>query len=192
MTNLDTIDVMIEEILEPLERLTKDAKKAAANINIKEVESLVSLYYTVQEDRIRAENKLRKLKEVNEPYSYIEWVYDNFWRHERSIHSILDVYSKSTDICIWARSIRGIGPVISSGLHSQIDINKAPTVGHIWRSAGLDPTVKWERKEKRPWNADLKTLCFKLGESFIKVQNHPDDIYGKVYASRKVLEIERN
>jgi hypothetical protein len=76
---------------------------------------------------------------------------------------------------------------------AHIDIEKAPTVGHIWRFAGLDPTCVWEKKQKRPYNAKLKVLCaFKLGESFVKVQNHPNDIYGKVYVGRKRLEEEKN
>jgi len=67
-----------------------------------------------------------------------------------------------------------------------------PTVGHVWRFAGLDPTNKWKEGQKRPWNAQLKTLCWKIGESFVKVSNHEDDIYGKIYAQRKQLENERN
>jgi len=39
----------------------------------------------------------------------------------------------------------------------------------------------------------LKTLCaFKLGESFVKVQNRESDVYGKVFAERKAGEIEAN
>jgi hypothetical protein len=47
--------------------------------------------------------------------------------------------------------------------------------------------------EKRPYNAKLKTLtAFKMGESFVKVQNNEHDIYGKVFTQRKQQEIERN
>src|SRR5258708_3008525 len=45
---------------------------------------------------------------------------------------------------------------------------------------------------KRPWNADVKKLLFLLGESFIKVQNNPRDIYGKMYVELKRLESEAN
>lgn len=66
------------------------------------------------------------------------------------------------------------------------------TVGHIWRYAGLDPTTVWERGVRRPWNAQLKTLCWKIGESFVKVSNRKDDVYGKIYIQRKAYEIARN
>jgi hypothetical protein len=45
---------------------------------------------------------------------------------------------------------------------------------------------------KRPWNADLKTLCWKMGESFVKVKNRDSDYYGKVYAQRKEQEAKWN
>lgn len=44
----------------------------------------------------------------------------------------------------------------------------------------------------RPFNATLKVLAWKIGESFVKVQGNVNDIYGKVYAERKALEIARN
>ena len=90
------------------------------------------------------------------------------------------------------RSIVGIGPVITAGFLAHIDIAKAPTVGHIWRFCGLDPTVRWDKGTKRPWNASLKRLCWIVGESFTKVSNHPDDTYGKLYQQRKEREIARN
>lgn len=45
---------------------------------------------------------------------------------------------------------------------------------------------------KRPWNATLKVLCWKIGESFVKVSGNPDAFYGRIYAERKVLEQSRN
>ena len=66
------------------------------------------------------------------------------------------------------------------------------TVGHIWGFAGLDPTVTWGKGEKRPWNASLKTLCWKIGESFVKVSGNPKAFYGTVYKQRKELETARN
>ena len=75
---------------------------------------------------------------------------------------------------------------------AHIDINKAPTAGHIWNFAGLNPNVQWKKGEKRPWNADLRTLCWKIGQSFMKLRSNPNDIYGKVYEDRKAFEVARN
>jgi hypothetical protein len=35
-------------------------------------------------------------------------------------------------------------------------------------------------------------LCWKIGESFVKIQNREDGYYGKVYASRKDVEVANN
>jgi hypothetical protein len=83
--------------------------------------------------------------------------------------------------------------VISAGLLAHINIEQAPTAGHIWRFAGLDPTTEWKKGQKRPFNASLKSLvAFKLGESFVKVQNNDNDVYGKLFAERKKLDQQRN
>jgi hypothetical protein len=44
----------------------------------------------------------------------------------------------------------------------------------------------------RPWNSRLKVLCWKAGESFIKVQSRDSDIYGKLFVKRKEQEIRKN
>jgi len=44
----------------------------------------------------------------------------------------------------------------------------------------------------RPWCTPFKTLCWKIGESFVKVKNKPDDLYGKLYDKRKAVEHEKN
>lgn len=66
------------------------------------------------------------------------------------------------------------------------------TVGHFWNYAGLNPTIKWEKGTVRPWNARAKVLCFKAGESFIKVKNNDNDFYGKLYDARRQKEEAKN
>ena len=45
---------------------------------------------------------------------------------------------------------------------------------------------------KRPWNASLKVVCWKAGESFVKFSNHERCLYGHLYQERKELEVTRN
>ena len=56
----------------------------------------------------------------------------------------------------------------------------------------MNPGQEWGKGEKRPWNASLKTLCWKIGESFVKVSGNEKSFYGKIYAERKQNEIARN
>ena len=173
-------------------RLDHDLKQAAASLGAAEARYLVDAYYLWQEQRKRSDSQLRSLREGEEPSDVIAWASSLATRFEGRIKTLLDSYSDGSPVGRWSKSIVGIGPVIAAGLLAHIDIEKAPTVGHIWRFAGLDPTVTWERGQKRPWNAELKTLCWKAGESFVKVSGRDDDIYGHVYLERKLQECERN
>jgi hypothetical protein len=127
-----------------------------------------------------------------EPHTLLAWFADQNELLENQIKRTLDAYSDGHPVGEWMKSIYGIGPVIAAGLLAHIDIEKAPTVGHIWRYAGLDPTSKWESGKKRPWNGSLKTLCWKTGQSFMKFSGNDECVYGHVYRERKVYEVARN
>jgi hypothetical protein len=180
------------QLLDPVARLTRDLRNAARTLSTDEARFLVDAYYAMQRDRIRAGHQERTLSESGEPHDVMTWLAGQRETLELQIRRALDAYSGAQPAGVWARSIVGIGPVIAAGLLCHIDIKLAPTVGHIWRFAGLDPTVKWDKGKKRPWNGSLKRLCFLIGESFVKVHNNEHDVYGKVYVSRKAYEITKN
>jgi hypothetical protein len=181
---------MTEIILDPITALTRDLRTAAITLSDKEARFLVDSYYMMQGQRIRADNQLRSMGE--EPHAVLEWLGEQSERMETSVQRALDAYTQGHPVGPWMRAVKGIGPVISAGLLAHIDIRQAPTVGHIWRFAGLDPTSKWEKESKRPWNASLKVICWKAGESFVKVSGKDDAIYGQLYKQRKEIETARN
>lgn len=176
---------------EGIAKLRKDIREAT-ELGPTEARFLVDAYYTTQDNRIRAAHQVRTLAEGYEPNDVIAWLFEQQETLENELRKVLDTYSSKSNVGLWAKSVCGIGPVISAGLLCHIDIEQAPTVGHIWRFAGLDPTVEWKKKEKRPWNADLKRLCWLIGESFVKVSGREADVYGKVYLARKEREIAKN
>lgn len=226
--------------LEPLQKLTKDLKNAAVTLTDHEARFLVDYYYIAQEDRKRSHNQVRSLDESNEPNAVLNWLATQAETLEGQVKRALDVYTDNHVMGTWMRQIVGIGPVISAGLLAHIDITKAPTAGHIWRYAGLDPTSRWAGKKgaedfvaehginaelaskmfgmneetitrlatnekgnitkesftnalkRRPWNSSLKTLCWKVGQSFMKFSGRDDCYYGKIYKERKAYEIARN
>jgi len=183
----------VATVEQPIERLTRKEIRdliTAEDLPVDEVRHLVDLYYQLQEDRKRANNIV--LAQKDEPSAVAQWVFSQMKAAESVIQSSLDVYTNHRVEGRWAKSQHGIGPVITAGLLAHIDIEKAPTVGHIWRFAGLDPTQKWEKKTKRPWNARLKVLCWKIGDSFVKTSNSDKSVYGKIYRERKELELSRN
>jgi hypothetical protein len=152
----------------------------------------VDSYYSLQGYRIAAANQRRKLLEDTEPSELMLWLDLNLITLEKQIAAGLDKWSAAQRIGRYARSITGIGPIIAAGLVANLDITRAPTPGHIWSFCGLNPTVKWGKGQKRPWSASMKTLCWKMGESFVKVSNHKSDIYGHLYVERKAYETANN
>ncbi len=120
---------------------------------------------------------------TSKPHSAIQWLNAQDERLEQELHKALDAYSGASQVGAWMRSITGVGPVIAAGFLAGIDIKKAPTVGHIWRICGLDPTTRKVRGRKLVWDPSLKRLCWLLGECFTKVSGREDDVYGKVLFS---------
>ena len=183
----------IAETLNPIERLSRDLRTAATTLSDDEARYLVDAYYQMQEQRIRAAHQERTLNESGEPHDVIAWLRNQSDILEKQIQGALNRYTGAHDCGVWMRAVKGIGPVISAGMLAHIDITKAPTVGHIWSFAGLDPRVQWEKGQKRPWNAQLKRLCWIAGESFVKVSggDNPGH-YGLIYRARKEDEIAKN
>jgi len=183
-----------EEFLPPIKRLSRDLRLAAETLSDAHARYLVDEFYNMQAQRIRAKAQVRGRgeDESEEPHEVIQWLADQSNTLEKQIEGALGRYTNAHPIGKWMRNIKGIGPVLSAGYLAHIDITQAPTVGHIWAFAGLDPSKRWEKKAKRPWNARLKVLCWKTGESFVKLCNDPDAFYGQVYSTRKQWEEAEN
>jgi hypothetical protein len=171
-------------------RMSRDLVAAATTMTADEARFLVDAYYQMQEDRKRSANRMLSMQA--EPHSVIAWLAEQSETLEGQIKRALDKYTDAHAVGEWLKSVYGVGPVIAAGLLANIDIKKARTAGHIWSFAGLDPSVKWEKGKKRPWNASLRTLCWKSGQSFMKFANREECFYGHLYQKRKVYEVVRN
>jgi hypothetical protein len=174
----------------PITRLSKDLREASKTMSEEEARYLVDAYYIMQDDRKRAHNQVRAAG--TEPHAVIAWLGDNSRLLENWIKISLDIYTENHAVGRWIKSNYGLGPVLAAGLLAHIDIKKAPTVGHIWRYAGMDPTQKWEKGKKRPWNAGLKVICWKIGQSFMKFSNVDECFYGRMYREQKQKYISTN
>jgi hypothetical protein len=153
----DQVMTDITTTLPPVVRLSRDLAMAAATMTKDEARFLVDAYYMMQEDRKRAHNQVRAMNA--EPHSVIAWLAEQSSTLETQLQRALDKYTDGQPKTAWMKNLHGIGPVISAGFIAHIDLAKAPTAGNIWNFAGLNPTVKWEKGQRRPWNSKLKTLC---------------------------------
>lgn len=184
-SELTTIDTSVQ-------MLNRDLLVAARTLSKQEARFLVDAYYIIQDDRKRSASQEQALEKSGEPHVLLAWFFEQNRILENMLRKALTIYAENDSVARWAMSIYGIGPVISAGLLAHIDLSKAPTAGHIWNFAGLNPGIEWASKTKRPWNADLKTLCWKIGQSFMRFSNQPECYYGKLYQERKAIEIARN
>ena len=251
----DESDEIWKALLEGVKRLTRDMRHAAAIMTDREARFAVDTYYAIQKFRQRSENQIRAVEKSldpqtqKEPHTFTDWMLIQSKTYENSLRRGLGYFALAQPVGGWLSGIVGIGPVLAAGLIAHIDIRKAPTVGHIWRFAGLDPTQQWLGQDKArelydqldgtplerlsqaariigrnseslerdattdfrtgevkdptkarciaamariPYNRQLKTLCWKVGDSFVKVSNRPGAFYGRIYRDRKALEMERN
>jgi len=129
--------------IELFTKLRKDIQQSAAGLTRRHARWVVDMYYCLQDERIRAAGQKRASAEGGEPYRLVEWIFTSMRQFESGLKSALGEFAKAYAVGRWLQAQYGIGPVISAGLLSHFDIAKAPTVGHMWRFAGLDPTCKW-------------------------------------------------
>ena len=154
--------------------------------------SLVRTYYQMQKTRILLGNRASALQRAELNSDHLNGIADMFMELEKEVAVWLDAFSGSHPVGVWARGQYGVGPVLAAGLLAALDMEKTPYVSSFWALCGLDPTKVWEKGKKAPHNPELKALCWKLGESFVKVSNNENAFYSKVYADRKLYEWAKN
>lgn len=111
---------------------------------------------------------------------------------EERAKKLLDLWTQNDPLSSWAREVVGIGPVLAAGLRAEIDVASAPHVSSLWRFAGYDPTAVWAKGQKRPHNAFLKVIGWRIGDSFVKVSGNERSLYGKLYRQEKERLVTKN
>jgi hypothetical protein len=172
-------------------RASKEVVLEAAKLHDAEARALVTNYYEAQKKRQATDMQIRHIgdRALSPALTYTA---DSYAIVEQQNARFLQKYAEASPVGRWCLAQHGIGPVIAAGCLAHIDITKAPTAGHIFSFFGLNPTVKWKKGEKRPWNADGKQIAWHAGECFKRASNHPDCYYGAIYRIHKQLLIERN
>jgi len=171
-------------------KLTKDLRDASYTLSDDEARFLVDAYYIIQEDRKRSGNQVRSME--NEPHELLSWFFKQNQILENQLKDALDRYSETKPIGRWMKSNFGIGPVISAGIIANIDIRKTTTAGDLYRFGGVDPSSKWEKGKKRPWNASLKVVYYHIGQCIIFFCNDERSYYGPHFKTKKEYYVKRN
>jgi len=182
---------------EIIQKMNSDLRKAAEMMPKQEARFLVDLYYQMQKLRIHMNNQVASMtldapEGKEEPCDILRLFASNMSSMEKMAENCLRRFVENDEVGGWMTSHKGVGPILAANLLASIDISKAVTAGAIYKFAGLDPTQEWKKGEKRPWNAKLKTACWKLGESFVKVSGKEGAFYGKIYREAKERYAAKN
>lgn len=190
--------------LQPIIKMNRDMLKALTaeypgGVTDNEARFLVDTYYTIQKSRIRnvlqskgLDRDAVKTGKDAEPHEMLDKFAGDFAIHEENIKKILGWYVSVHPMAWFFENTLGVGPVLAAGLLAHIDITQCPTVGHIWNFAGLNPGISWDKGQKRPWNTALKTITWKIGDSFVKLSGRADSFYSQLYKERKAKEWKKN
>jgi hypothetical protein len=179
-----------------IKELSKDERVLlASNLSNPAARFLVANYYDAQEARKRNVMQLRHIgeKAERELEKLLHWTAQANSEMESMVVKAMTAYAESHPVGRWMLSLYGVGPILAAGFLAHLDVTQTETAGGFWAFAGLaGGTQKWERGQKRPWNAQVKQLCYHFGECIKRTSNHPDSFYGKFYRERKELLVKRN
>lgn len=188
-----------EKVLEPVKqkrsKLPVDVLAESYRMTPAEARLATANYYASQDQRKRLDMQIRHFGEkdiIIQIPAFLNMSATMYADFETISKKVLENYASSSRVGRWSMAQVGVGPVITAGLLAHLDITRAPTCGHFWAFAGLDPSRKWERGQKRPYNAELKQLTYHLGECIKRTHNHPDSYYGPLYEAQKEKLVKAN
>lgn len=157
--------------------------------------AIVDLRTKMQKARVAFGNRqsaiLRGADEEGETVASDELdVLGDFGKKFAGLEEALDkyMYAQVKDVPIVQEMIklRGIGPILATKLYLGFDIERAQTVSAMWRFAGL-AVIDGKRErptkgEKLHYSVAMKTVCFLVGDCFIKARSPYRDIYDQAKA----------
>lgn len=171
--------------------LLRELKTGSKTLSREEFRILVLTFYDAQENRKRSRNQIRAMSDTR---PILLPTIANFNEDmEAQIEKILAWYVQNDPLGAWCIAQRGVSTKYAANLLAHIrfetyrkirtdeglvimkDDNgnevteRVQTPSRVWAFAGLDPTRKMEKGQRRPWNARLKTVCHLIGDSFTRL-----------------------
>lgn len=158
-------------------------------MDTKLVRALVEDYYDIQGTRIQAENRVRAYLQGTSDQTLPLLKSDSAKRLrgiEKDIVKDVKDFLKHHELwCNWLEGVKGIGPVLAGGLLAWFeDVENFATISKLWMYSGLGVSeegraMKRTRGEKIRYNPQVKVLCWKIGESFVKTKGGYRELYEK-------------
>jgi len=149
---------------------------------------LVSSYYGIQKVRVAMGNRTMAIvkeygetehtKMLKDVYDISEKIEKTIVKYIRSIVKEFPIYTQ------WLKYVVGVGDVLAAGLIAGI---KTPArfsnISKLWHYCGQHvvdgEAPSRQRGAKVDWNPFMRTLCWKLGESFVKTKGFYRSAYDR-------------
>jgi hypothetical protein len=173
-----------------VEKLNKDLKEAAENLDPRAIRFTVDTFYQIQGIRKATNNRAFAAEDTEEPHALWQWFFKNFKGMENEAKKALTSYTYAHPLWQnWCANVEGMGPVLFSNIVARLDITRPGISAGNWNSfAGLNPDMVWEAGKLRPFNRKLKTALWLTGECFAKIKG----FYHDVIVERKAYEVKKN
>ena len=165
-------------------KLNKDIVSNINNFDKTAIRFLVKYYYILQEHRKMLSGQISSMDEDIKQSGLLQHFYGIQKYSENEIKRCLKIWTERTHLGQWCQSHVGIGPVITAGLMSNIDINIGTNAAKVTRYCGLDPNSKRVKGQKINYNPDMKRLAWLIGRSFVFNCNRDGADYGLLYKER--------
>ena len=114
------------------------------------------------------------------PNNLMDLLEDRIIPMEKNFNKLIKREIKNYPLWDWLKDVRGISHILGARLLHRIDGKEFAQVSNLWSYAGLDGPG-WRG---RPHNWDLTSICYLIGDSFVKAGGE----YRKVYDDRKEYE----
>lgn len=170
-----------------------------------EIRLLTDSFYEIQNLRIQIGNRIAMLKrdyEINEQNAneLHDMVSARMLDTEKEIEKRVRKFVKSVPVYAeWIQpEVKGVSELLAGSLIAGIqDIGRFDTVSKLWKycGVGINPDgdiQKRKRGERINYNPFLKTTCWKIGESFVKISDR--GFYGemlRLYKDREVSKLTK-
>lgn len=142
-----------------------------------EVTILINQYYQIQKHRIALGNEVFAQEKNDKPNEFLSEIAGDMLLIETKIDKRIKKEVKAHPMYAWLKNVKGVGHIFAAGLVTYIDITKAQHASSVWKYAGLAPEQKRKAGQKLDYNPDLKTLCWKISNSFVKTKGKYREIY---------------
>lgn len=167
--------------------------------DVREIRLLAMSFYELQSVRIQINNRIAMLRrdygvDLVEASTMHDQVFPRIEAAEEAIETRAREYARQYPIFTeWiGPCVKGVAETLTAGLIAGIrDISRFDTVSKLWKYCGVglregDVIQKRVKGQKIDYSPFLKTLCWKLGEQFVKIGDR--GYYGQKYQEFKAHE----